>query len=151
VHQPADQATPYDGGSASAFFALTFALSIPFWVVGGTTGVEIVPGLPVAALMAACPAIAAVILTARAAGSSAVRALLRRALDARRIGAPWLLLILLFKPAIMVLSYGILRANGASIPAPHFSIATITLLFGVFLVFAAGEELGWTVQRAGPR
>jgi CAAX protease family protein len=144
VRARVDGATTYDGGSASAFFALTFALSIPFWVVGGTKGFEIVPGLPVAALMAACPAIAAVILTARTGGSSDVRALLGRILDARKIAAPWLLLIVLCKPAIMVLSYGILRASGVSIPTPHFSIATIALFFGAFLVFAVGEELGWT-------
>jgi membrane protease YdiL (CAAX protease family) len=139
-----DPATTCDGGSLPAFFALTVALSIPFWIAGCTTGLEIVPGLPVAALMAACPAIAALILTARKGDGSAVRTLIRRILDGRKIGAPWLLFIVLFKPGIMALSYELQRANGVAIPPPRFSVPTVALLFSAFLVFAVGEELGWT-------
>jgi CAAX protease family protein len=139
-----DQATAFGSSSVWTFFALTFALSIPFWMVGNATGLEIVPGLPVSALMAACPGVAALILTARTRDNSAVSALLRRMLDARKIGAPWLLVIVLFKPGIMVLSYELQRAGGVPIPPPHFSIPAIGLLFGAFLPFAAGEELGWS-------
>jgi hypothetical protein len=43
------------GRSPRTFFALTFALSIPFWVIGAVRPRELLPGLPVAALMALCP------------------------------------------------------------------------------------------------
>jgi uncharacterized protein len=43
------------------FFLLVFALSIPFWLVGATAGLQLLPGLPVAALMFVCPATAALI------------------------------------------------------------------------------------------
>lgn len=49
-------------GRLLSFFLLVFALSVPFWVIGAATGVELLPGLPVAGLMAFCPAIAASIL-----------------------------------------------------------------------------------------
>src|ERR1700690_3615753 len=44
------------------FFLLVFAVSIPFWVIGALTGLQLLPGVPVAALMFVCPATAAVIL-----------------------------------------------------------------------------------------
>jgi uncharacterized protein len=144
MHERFDQAAAHDGRSIWTFFALTFALSIPFWIIGGASGLEIVPGLPVSALMAICPALAGLLLSARTGGAAAAGALLRRMLDARKIRRPWLLLILLFEPAIMVLSYGIQRASGVPIPPPHFSIPAIALLFVAFLFFAAGEELGWS-------
>jgi hypothetical protein len=55
VRDRVDRAAAHDTHPVSAFFALAFALSIPFWIIGGVTDLEIVPGLPVAALMAICP------------------------------------------------------------------------------------------------
>lgn len=131
-------------GSLWTFFALVFAFSIPFWIIGAATGLEVVPGLPVAALMAMCPAIAALIVTAREGSLGDVRDLLGKIFDYRKLRAPWLLLIVLFKPAVMVLSFTIMRAFGVPVPTPHFSVATIALLFAAFFVFAIGEELGWS-------
>jgi membrane protease YdiL (CAAX protease family) len=50
----------------------------------------------------------------------------------------------LLKPAVMVLSYAIMRASGLPVPPPHFSLATIALVFVAFFVFGIGEELGWS-------
>jgi uncharacterized protein len=46
------------------FFALIFALSVPFWLVGAMydQGLPLPINLPVAALMFVCPFIAAIIL-----------------------------------------------------------------------------------------
>jgi len=72
-----------------AFVALLLTLSLPFWLVGAT-GRELLPRLPVSALMAVCPLIAAAILAYRAGGARGVRALLRRyALAAAVVAARW--------------------------------------------------------------
>jgi hypothetical protein len=47
------------------FFLLVFAHTIPFWLIGAATGLELLPGLAVAALAAWCPMLAAMILIYR--------------------------------------------------------------------------------------
>ena len=59
-----------------AFFGLTFALTIPFWILGRASGNELMPGLPIAALAVICPAAAALMLSWRLNGVAGVRALL---------------------------------------------------------------------------
>jgi hypothetical protein len=44
------------------FFMLVFALSVPFWLIGVASGIQILPGLPVSSLGAFCPLMAASIL-----------------------------------------------------------------------------------------
>lgn len=58
-----------------AFFGLTFALTIPFWIIGRAGGVALMPGLPIAALAVICPATAALILSWRLTGVASARAL----------------------------------------------------------------------------
>ena len=58
-----------------AFFGLTFALTIPFWIIGRASGNELMPGLPSAALAVICPATAALILSWRLTGVASARAL----------------------------------------------------------------------------
>ena len=58
-----------------AFFGLTFALTIPFWIIGRASGNALMPGLPIAALAAICPATAALILSWRLTGVASARAL----------------------------------------------------------------------------
>ena len=75
-----------------AFFALLFALTVPFWVLGEIVGdlpKDQVPiNLPIAALAAFMPMVAAAILTYRERGLSGVKGLFAKAIDARldRIG-----------------------------------------------------------------
>ena len=45
--------------SLLSFFALVLALSVPFWLLGATTNLQLMPGLSVSALMALCPMAAA--------------------------------------------------------------------------------------------
>ena len=47
--------------SLPAFFLLTLALAVPFWVFGAMSVHPLMPGLPVAALMFVCPGLAALI------------------------------------------------------------------------------------------
>jgi hypothetical protein len=110
------------------FCLLVFALSLPFRLAGAIAerrGFQ--PGfpmnLPVSALMAVCPLVAAVILVHRAEGSAGIKRLLRRVLDYRRM---W------------------------PLPDPQVSLAAAPLLLLVFLPPAVGEEAGWMGSAADP-
>ena len=48
--------------SVFAFFVLVFALSIPFWILGIIYPIQLLPGLPISALGAFMPALAALYL-----------------------------------------------------------------------------------------
>jgi uncharacterized protein len=131
--------------SPLAFFVLVFALSIPFWLIGGLTRIELLPGLPVSSLMTVCPLIAALILVSQGSGGAGMIALLKRSFDAGRIGtAAWYAPMILLMPALMALSYGVMRLMGTPVPGPQFTLLAPLGLFVMFFVGALGEELGWS-------
>ena len=126
------------------FFVLVLALSVPFWLISALTGRQLLEGLPISALMAICPAIAASILVYRERKFAGVTALLRRAFDYQRIRAKiWYLPILLLMPGVMVVSYGLMRALEMPLPSPYIPVLTAAVLFLAFFVSALGEEVGW--------
>lgn len=130
------------------YFGLLLVLSLPFWVIG-TISAEFLPkslplDLPVSALMAVNPCIAASILTYRDHGWEGVKAFLRRSVDFRRITRKiWYLPMLLLWPATVVLSYAVMRLMGTPLPAPEVPVAMAPILGVGFALGAAGEELGW--------
>ena len=127
------------------FFVLVFALSVPFWLLGAVTDLQLLPGLPISALALVCPVTAAAILVHRQHGTSGVIRLLKRALDCQRISAKvWYAPILLLMPAVMVLSYGLMRVMGMPLATPGFSVPGAVVLFLAFVLGGAGEELGWS-------
>jgi CAAX protease family protein len=127
------------------FFVLVFALSIPFWLLGAVTDLQLLPGLPMSALALFCPVTAAAILVHRQNGTSGVIRLLKRALDYQRISAKvWCAPILLLMPAVMVLSYGLMRVMGMPLATPQFSVLGAVVLFLAFVLGGAAEELGWS-------
>lgn len=130
-----------------SFFGWVFALAVPFWVLGffGRDAPDWVPmGLPVSALMFVCPFVAAAILTYRDSGGDGIRRLLSRAFDARAVqNKRWLVAALMIPPLILASSYGILRLLERPLPEPRFSLVSTVLLFAVFVMSAAAEELGW--------
>ena len=137
--------------SPLVFFLLVFALSVPFWLIGAVTEVRLLPGLPVSALMFVCPALAAAILVYGANGTAGVKTLLRRAFDYNRIGAKiWYAPILLLMPAAMVLTYGLMRLIGSSLPPPEFPVLALPAMLLAFFVAALGEELGWSGYATDP-
>lgn len=75
--------------SLLAFFLLAVVLLVPFLVYGALTGLQLAPGLPVAALATFCPVGAAIILVYRQDRQAGVVALLKRAFDIRRIKNIW--------------------------------------------------------------
>ncbi|EGF89945.1 platelet-activating factor acetylhydrolase, plasma/intracellular isoform II family protein [Asticcacaulis biprosthecium C19] len=125
---------------------LLFLLSLPFYVLGAAGDrLPIASFLPLTALMAFMPVIAALILVVRDSGLAGARALFARVLDYDRINSvQWLLVALLIMPVVFLLHYGVYRLSGAALPdAQLFSILEILAFALMFLVGAVGEELGW--------
>jgi uncharacterized protein len=162
MHKP--RARPYgsiDGGgiipsvpknrSALAFFTLTFGLSVPFWIAGAVTRVQLLPAIPVSALGLVCMVGAASMLVYRENGWGSVVALLKRAFDFKRVKAKrWYLPTLLLMPGVMAASYVVMRLTGVALPAPQVSLTTTLMLVRVFFVAAVGEELGWSGYAIDP-
>lgn len=124
------------------FFGLTYLLAVPFWLLGAATGLEMLPKLPIAALMAVCPVLAALILAAK---EGRARALLGRALDARRIpNLAWWAAAALLVPAMRVVEFFAMRLAGTPVPAPQIDPVSVVGLAAFFMVGAFAEELGWS-------
>jgi membrane protease YdiL (CAAX protease family) len=128
--------------SPTLFFALVFALSIPFWVAGGRSGVLLLPGLPLSALAVICPALAAVLLRTRE-GEGTV-AFLKEAVAVRGLASMWLAPTLLLMPGLFALSYLLMGALGRKLPPATLHPLPTLLLFGLFVVGGLAEELGWS-------
>ena len=127
------------------FFLLVFALSVPFWLAGAMTDLQLMPGLSVSALMAFCPMAAALILVHRERGRAGATELLDRSLDFRRIPAKrWYVPILLLMAGVNLVVYGLMRWMEMPLPAPKLLVSAAVLMFVAFFVGALGEELGWS-------
>ena len=127
------------------FFLLVFALSLPFWLAGTRITLQVLPGLPVSSLMFVCPAIAALILAYAENGKAGVTELRTRSFDYERIRAKfWYAPIILLMPCVMVLSYGLMRLTGATLPTPRYPVLAPAVMFVAFFIAALGEEMGWS-------
>ncbi len=143
--------TPKANKSRLAFFLLAIVLIIPFWVYGAMTGIQLLPGIPVAALGTFCPMLAAIILVYREDKRASVAALLKRSFDFKRIKAKrWYAPILLIVPVVMVLSFAVLRLTGVPVPAPQIAVLPTLALCIVTFIAALGEELGWSGYAIDP-
>ncbi|MCL5947370.1 MAG: CPBP family intramembrane metalloprotease [Chloroflexi bacterium] len=137
--------------SPLTFFLLAFAFAIPFWLTGAVTGLEPLPGLPVAALAAVCPMLAAMILVYRENKNAGLATLLKRSFDFKRIKAKiWYVPTLLIMPVVMALSFGVLRLSGTHVPTPQIGVLSALILCAVFFIGALGEELGWSGYAIDP-
>jgi membrane protease YdiL (CAAX protease family) len=134
-----------DERSPLLFVLLVFALSVPVWLVGGKFRIEILPGLPLGAIMVVSPLAAALVLVAHNGGRAAVAAHLAKSFDSRRITPKyWYVPIIALQPAIAVASYGFMRALHMPLPPPQLSLGAPLLLFALFFVGALCEESGWS-------
>jgi len=139
------------GRSPLKFFLLVFTLSIPLWLIGAFTSVQLLPGLPVSSLMAFCPMIAASILIYREGKTAGVIELLKRSFDYKRIRAKvWYALIILLMPGIAILAYGLMQLLQFPLPSPELNVLSTLVMFFVFLIAALGEEIGWTGYAIDP-
>jgi membrane protease YdiL (CAAX protease family) len=130
--------------SPTKFFILVFVFSIPFYLLGGESAVQILPGIPISALAFVAPVGVASYLVFRENGTKGVRHLLRRSYDFDKIhNKLWYIPIFFTMPAALVLSYIVMRWMGISIPLPQVNIVAALVMFIVFFIEALGEELGW--------
>ena len=133
------------------FFLAVFAVSLPLWVLGGLTSARLMPGLPLSALMFLCTALIACVYSANTGGTGAVRRLLARSFDARRIGsALWLIPSLLLMPGVLVASYAIMRVAQLPLPVPAVPWSLAPALLLLFFLAAVGEELAWSATVLDP-
>jgi membrane protease YdiL (CAAX protease family) len=143
--------TPGKHESVLTFFALVFALSIPFWMWSTIAPIQLLPRLPISAIGALTPTLAVVILIYKDARLSSVLRLLQRSFDFKRIkNKIWLLIAVLINPVIAVLSYGIMRVMGVSLPNPAPLILAIFPMFAFFFMGALAEEIGWSGYATEP-
>ena len=134
-----------------SFFALIYALSVPFWVLDAEVGVQLLPGLPISSLMILSTLVAACWFAYRRGRWHAVYTLLARSVDVRRVPSPrWYLPSFLLMPAILAVSYGFMRLMGMQLPAPQITWSSAPALLVMFLVAAACEELAWSATALEP-
>ena len=145
------RAAQANGRSPLAFFVLVFFLSIPFWLVAAFTRAKLSTDLPASALMAACPALAAVILVVRERGASGVAEFVERLLQSHQGEAGrWYIAAVLLPIAIAVLTYAMLSASGAPLPTLRFPPGAVLASSIAFLIAATFEELGWSGYATDP-
>lgn len=107
------------------FCLLVFAFSGPFWLIGAVSDVQLLPGLPLSALSAVCPLLAAMVLVHNESQRAGVVALLKRSFDFKRIPAKgWYAPTLLLMPGVSLAVYGLMRWGGSPVPAPQFPVAS---------------------------
>jgi membrane protease YdiL (CAAX protease family) len=145
VDEESSNTTTSQTRSPLKFFLLIFAFSIPFWLAGAVTGLQLLPGLPLAALMFVCPATAAVFLVYGENKTAGVIALMKRSFDYKRIRSKiWYAPVFLLMPGVYALSYVLMRLVGMPLPTPQFTVLAPIVMLLAFFVAALGEELGWS-------
>ena len=135
------------------FFLLVFALTIPIWLIGGIPlpGPSSFPLTLNVLIQPFVPLIAALVLVHREEGRGGVRGLLKRTFDYRRIRyRKWYVPIIFLAPLIYLLTYGVMALAGLPSSGAHTPFLAIPILFVVFFILGAGEELGWMGYAADP-
>lgn len=133
-------------GTVGQYFGLVLVLSLPFYALG-ITGYPLpfAPALPISAIMAMVPMVAAGLLIHWHGGLPATLYFVRQAVDTHRIPHfGWVIAALGIMPVAFALTAGILWLTGTTLPGLHlFPIMAVTGSFAVFFIGAVGEELGW--------
>jgi membrane protease YdiL (CAAX protease family) len=134
------------------FLGWVLLLSIPFYVWGVLWPIELPFGLPVSVAMIIVPALVATVMTWRRQGRRAAAELWRRVGDVGRATSFWWTLIaVLFMPAAMLISYGLMRVLGLPLPATvTVAFDQVPVLFAAFFFGAIFEEVGWTGYATEP-
>ncbi|WP_062466816.1 CPBP family intramembrane glutamic endopeptidase [Demequina maris] len=142
-------------GELLAFFVLAFAISWAAWLpsVLDSTGVLDLPdAVGILGIVGPFgPFIAAIVLTRRAGGGPAVRALLRRGWSGG-FAPRWLVPTLLLAPAMALVTVAVMAVTGQEITwddgLPLVAIVPTFLM--ILLLNAAPEEYGWRGFALGP-
>lgn len=136
------------------FFLLVFVLSIPFWILGAVAPdlTKTLPiKLPISALMAFCPLLAALILVYKERKIQGVKDLLKLSYDFGKIkDKKWYMPIVFLMPIVALLSYWYMKITGAQQTEPQTSMLFVFIFFFVFFIGAIGEEVGWSGYSTDP-
>ncbi|MEO1014683.1 MAG: CPBP family intramembrane glutamic endopeptidase [Pseudomonadota bacterium] len=137
--------------SPLAFLVLTIFCAVPFWLLAELFDAEIMPGLPVSALMVFAPAGAAFALRLRESGLAGAGRLATRVFDAPRVTSwIWYLPALFLMPAVSIAAFVVSSLAGVDIPPPDLQPAKLAMLAAIFFVAAALEEIGWVGYALDP-
>lgn len=129
------------------FFVFIYGLSAPFWILSAQITHSGLPdNLPVFDIGAVLtPTIAAVILRYREAGASAVRQLLFRIFDYRRIREKrWLVTAVIVFPLLYLVTYVAMREMDYPVSTRWHPSPALAGTFLLFFVAASAEELGYS-------
>ena len=134
--------------SPAGFFALTFVLAAPFYILNALAYLEILggPGMgPIyIALFTVTPIASASLLTLRQRGRQGLKRLLWRTFDFKRIEHyRWYVAVVVVPLLISLLSLGGAVLSGAQLPPTMAPLVALPVLLPFFFVLAAGEEVGW--------
>lgn len=151
IHKTMDSHPSRKNDSLKDFFLLVIGLSIPIWLVGGAR-LPLPVKLPVSALTAFVPAIAAAILSFRRRGPKGMRELLQMSWDYRKIRSRvWYVPVLLLAPFLYLLAYVIMWVTERPLPDPiHIPFLWLPVFVVLYLITGAGEELGWSGYATEP-
>src|SRR5512133_1337398 len=107
------------------FFVVLILITIPFWVFGGNT-LPVPFKLPVSALAAFNPMVAALIVTFMQSGSDSVKELARKIFDFKSIkNKIWYIPTLLLTPLISLCAYALMRWRDIPLPDPEIPIPMV--------------------------
>ena len=130
---------------AGRYFGLVLILSLPFYALGVTgAALPFASTLPLSAMMAVVPTIAALVLIYRDGGFDATKTFLANAFNfSGTSGAGWIIAAG-FMPVAFVLTALIVWLSGAPLPELQLlPFSAIIPAFALFFIGAVGEELGW--------
>jgi len=125
------------------YLLLAIVLTIPFWLVGWFSGLELLPGLPVSGLATFVPALAAIVVAFMQERGAGVRRLLGSSFGLRGRAGLALTIGLLALPMVTLLLWSWQVATGRPVVIVLGPIQLVVLSV-LFVVAAAGEEIGWT-------
>lgn len=132
--------------SAGLFFLVVAGLALPIWLASDRLGVIAGLRIPVSDLaLAFTPMAAGLLLAGVREGPRSALALLAAAFNVASIrSVRWTAVAILLAPALYLATYAAMYLSGASAGAPAVAPERLIVLFAIFLLLAAGEEVGWT-------
>lgn len=151
VHNIMDSNSSQKNYSVKDFLLLVFVLSIPIWLVGGAK-LPLPVNLPVSAITAFVPMIAASILFFRRQGAKGIKRLFQMAWDYRKIrNKAWYFPIILLPPFMYLLSFLVIRMAERPLPdSIQIPVLWLPVFIVLYLITGAGEELGWSGYATEP-